>query len=215
MQPELPEELRSVLKVVTDEIWRLNTTWDLYQGLYRHSEARVNLLRETDAYVFGLLQNVLLRDIASAICRLIDPPKHGSATSPSNATLSYLLNPELTGVCLYSVHSNITYEYFRNRTESRFLMIRKWRNKRLSHNDLDTLVGHAESPLVTIRHLRNAVRIVNYGIRLVYDRVLQSDLHTSTRHFHDGCEAFFDRLEFAHHDDDLFSQWLLKRAIKS
>lgn len=141
-----------------NEVTWLHAKWLEYRKLYAQSEKRIDLLNETAAFFFRVVQDVLWEDVLLHIARLTDPRKQGPF---ENLTLCRL--PEaVPDQCL----AKELRELVKNALD-RSQFARQWRNKRLAHSDLSLAIDAKAAPLpgVSRQHVENALscfrRILN------------------------------------------------------
>ncbi|NLG66066.1 MAG: hypothetical protein GX537_10730, partial [Actinobacteria bacterium] len=105
----------------------LHAKWQQYRKLYGTSPERVDLLNDSAAFFFGIIDTVMWHDILLHITRLTDPPR---TAGKANLTLTRLpdgiTDQELSSAVATLVHDAVAKSDF----------ARDWRNRRIGHSDL-------------------------------------------------------------------------------
>ena len=160
--------LGPIYHALHNEVVWLHAKWLEYRKLYGTSEKRVELLNATAAFFFGVVQDVLWKDILLHIARLTDPLKHGKC---ENLTIRRLPN---------NVEDDVLAGELRGLIEEgsdRFTFAREWRNKRLAHNDLTHAIDASATtlPAVSRQNVEDALDSLRQIMNCVHSRYLQSD----------------------------------------
>jgi hypothetical protein len=114
--------------------------WELgaFEYLYAKDQSLLDILSETAPGFFKLLQPVLWDAMVLSICRMLDPDETGKF---KNLSLRRLLKEEQSrAVDSMSPERLKCAELAVEEAESKQKFARSWRDKRLSHNDLDQIL---------------------------------------------------------------------------
>jgi hypothetical protein len=111
--------------------------WQLYQELFMQSSARLQLLNDTAAQFFWLVEENLRESTLLAIARLTDPPVSRGKHSLSLRRLPSLVDPALSRTLRSSIRV----------ASSLCAPIEDWRNRLLAHRDLDLALSRNVRPL--------------------------------------------------------------------
>lgn len=136
----MPPDLKQTFDKLKHEVVRLHARWKIYRQLFGHSQKRVDLLNECASFCFFVMDNVLFADVQLGLSKLTDPAKKGG-----HETLS--LEQLLLGVQKmkdYALASSLRQTLGKPRDTCKD--VRRRRNKRLAHLDLDT-APHVATPL--------------------------------------------------------------------
>jgi hypothetical protein len=140
-EDEKPSELFLALN---NEVTWLHTIWELFTQLYVSGDENFKIMNETAPFFFFTLQTVLFNEMVMIWNRLTDPP---STSGQENASLERLieqLDQESQSLLVASLQSRL------ERIRIDFKGIRTWRNKRVSHNDLDVTLSKEENSMPKI-----------------------------------------------------------------
>ena len=142
---DMGPELGAIYNVLYNDVAWLHAKWEQYRHLFAKSERRIELLNETAAYFFRIIQDTVFEDIVLGLARLTDPIQTGRGQKQQeNLTLQRLpplvsdaqLRLDLTGLVSAALDACAT--------------PRAWRNKRLAHRDLAVALATAGDPLAGI-----------------------------------------------------------------
>jgi hypothetical protein len=138
---EIPEDLQKSFDFIKNEAADATAKWKLVMQLFGKSEALCTLLSQTGAVFFALTRDALITDTLLTLGRLLDKPQQGSN---KNICLEYLLDSVRmrTDNDLASELEAVLNDARRSEAKAR-----KHRNKRIAHNDLQTHLDDAVSPL--------------------------------------------------------------------
>jgi len=158
-----------------NEVSWLHAKWLEYRKLYAQSEKRIDLLNDTAAFLFRVVQDVLWEDVLLHIARLADPPKQGQFENLTLFRLPESVTDRGLADELRSLVANA-------RDRSQFA--RQWRNKRLAHRDLSLATDvkaaplpgvsrqHVEEALTTFRRILNRLRVWYLNEEVAYEHFL-------------------------------------------
>lgn len=148
------------------ELWRVSSNWDRYETLFGSKE-RVEILNSSSGSFWHSIQNMLFEHVLLGICRLTDPSSLGSRANLSIETL-WTLDPTKQKKALLDRIK---------RAQSFSTFARSWRNKRISHNDFEQMIGAADqlAPATRIK-VSKAIVAVHDVLRWVQGRYFDGDL---------------------------------------
>lgn len=113
-----------------DEVTGILVLWYQWEALFEQNEDRLARLKESGNLFFGSIERVFYRDVILGICRMTDEEHQGKSRNISilhfqdgvykqDSTLQNLVTTALTQISPFRI----------------------WRNKRLSHIDVNTGIG--------------------------------------------------------------------------
>jgi len=108
--------------------------WKLYERLFATSES-IDLLNRHGAHAFGLIEDVLIKDIILCITRMLNPSKASWGDPANLATLLIDLAAHKQTALVKRLNA------IRDRVKPISDGLRRWRDERLSRNDYAAYVG--------------------------------------------------------------------------
>ena len=127
-------ELNDIFLAVNREVTWLHTVWDLYIQLYGTSDEHMNIMNSSAPLFFSIVQNILFEELAITVNRLIE--KHNTF-GKDNACLEQIIekidsntHPSLIDILRVKLKD----------IRSKSSTFRMWRNKRIAHSDLVTIL---------------------------------------------------------------------------
>jgi hypothetical protein len=159
-----------------NEVSWLHAKWKEFRELYASSPT-VDLLNQTAAFFFRVVQDTLWHDALLQVARLTDPPV---TAGKSNLTLRRLPSALPAGSLRDEVDALVS------QTLSEAAFARDWRNRRLAHSDLGLALGgaeplaeasrqHMETVLSSMRSVMNAVNQRYWNSTTAYEHFLSTD----------------------------------------
>lgn len=148
-----------IFQAVFDQVIEISLRWKLYLQLFDSGTDNVDLLNASGSLVFGLLQRLMLYDIALAIARLTDPEASGQGKYRNeNASLRSLISQVRAD---FTDSDSEEVEKLLGRLDMCVKQIRLHRNKAQAHADLQLSVqglpgiayDDLESAITTIQEL--------------------------------------------------------------
>jgi len=173
----IPTQIRDVYDQLRTEITWLHGRWIIYRQLYGTSEKRIDLLNESAAAFFYIVQDVLLGEIQVSLSKLTDPARTGAHENLSLELLQSRL--ETVGDTGLAGKTRVTLGVLRSRCAA----FRTWRNKKLAHLDLLTSMQATADPLPGISR-----QMVEDALKLVRDFMNEIEKHYNDAEF--GYEHF-------------------------
>lgn len=154
--PQLAEDVQPVFQDICQDLASLNGKWRLYLDLFSGKET-VALLNEMAMGAFQTVEEALRIDLTMSICRLSDPLR---SSGQENLSLEVLVQKlkHVPGLAAL-------WQDFKSKCDP----VRRYRNKRVGHNDLNVALKPHENPLPGVGRsviegiLASAGRIVNHA----------------------------------------------------
>lgn len=142
-------ELGGIFHELRNQTISLYWNWSEYVELFGSTPERVDILNKAAGSFFFIVQNALWRDSLLHICRLTD-----AAKTTGKANLSIRCLPDLVDL-EKAPRTKELVQMAVDRSE----FARDWRNRRLSHYDLQVALGRAAEPLAPAsrEHVREAI----------------------------------------------------------
>lgn len=168
-QAELPETDREVFGRLCNDLAWLNAKWRLYQDLFSEKE-NTDLLSNCAPGAFQIIEEALRNDMTMAMCRLSDPSQLGGKQNLSLARVAERFD-HVSGL-----------KELREEFNQACKPIQAVRNKRIGHNDLNTVLNPLDNPLPGIGRknvdaiISLAARILNVLVRSITDTQYCFDL---------------------------------------
>jgi len=130
----MPEDIRDIFMWLCQDVASLNDKWSTYKGLYSDPSV-TDLLNYTAKHTFQTIEESLRDDMTMSICRLCD---RSSSRGRENVSFNALLGSK-------NIPDGIKKDI------GEFLEsckpVKSLRNKRVAHNDKNTLLNPKENPL--------------------------------------------------------------------
>ncbi len=163
--PLLPENIREVFMWLCQDVASLYGKWHFYLGL-SSSEEDTALLSELAVGSFNIIEEALRHDMTMSICRLSDP-----STTGRHKNLSL---PTLSEECDHIEGVSELLEAFLAACEP----VRRYRHKRVGHNDLSTTIKPKENPLPGIekRQVDEILELASRILNVIYQTYVDSEL---------------------------------------
>lgn len=165
-------------------------TWRQYENLFGHGPERVELLNKSGSLFFYMVQRHFFEAALLGLCRLSDPPKTGKKANLTVILFREFMDTDERCTKIDSLLDNV-------KKTTKFA--RDWRNRRISHNDLDLKHGAANP-------LEKATRAsVSAALDAIYDvlayislEFMNSELINDVIVGFDNEFAMLDRLYLGH-----------------
>ncbi len=166
---KIPENAREIFMWLCQDVVALHRKWDLYQGLFSDSET-TELLSDLARGTFQVIEESLRDDMTMSIGRLSDP---STSCGHANVSIRALLDqlPDLYRLAL-------GVDDFLRSCEP----IVQLRNRRVAHNDKDTLLEPKENPLPGIS--KDTISAIIERAEVILDTIL--------RQFDDETEMMYE-----------------------
>lgn len=166
---KIPESIRTMVMWLCQEVTSLQSKWDFYLELFSKKQ-NTDLLSDLARFSFNIIEESLRFDMIMAVCRLSDPVK---SSGQENLSFAQLVENCSNIAGLDSIQSK-----FQNACEP----VRKLRNKRVGHKDLNTFIKPSGHPLPGIHkeHMDLIVELASNILRTVFQHYAGGDLYFHT-----------------------------------
>jgi hypothetical protein len=154
----MPPALEEKLKAIDLEVRNLHFKWKFFSQIFT-DPSRVAILNATAASFFQSVEDSMLLDILLSITRLTDPPK---SVKRENLSFENLLQ-EIPNGSLCAQVVNLLSE-IKQKTKD----IKTWRDKKLSHNDLQKALGGFSLPPIQKKDLTDSLALIPKIMNLIY-----------------------------------------------
>lgn len=161
----LPGDIREIFMWLCQDVASLHNKWHFYLELFT-SEEDTGLLSELALGSFNIIEESLRNDMTMSICRLSDPPTTGKHKNLSLQTLSE--------ECDHIDNVSKLLEAFLAACDP----VRRYRHKRVGHNDLSTTIKPDENPLPGIgrRRVDEILELAGSILNVIYQDFVDSEL---------------------------------------
>lgn len=154
------------LDLLDQLVVNLNIRWKLYRDLFQ-SEEQIGIFSESGPGVWEVLHECTLDAIFMEISRLMDP---SASCGHTNLSFEYVLQ-DVPRTGFTAKLDNQLAEAKELYVES----IKPWRDRRLGHNDLDTLAGKKALPDVPYSQINDIMDKINKIAKCIALTVWQID----------------------------------------
>jgi hypothetical protein len=184
----LGSELGPVFIALYDEVAWLHVKWQQYVSLFGGSEARIDLLNESAAVFFRVVEDNLWEDTLLSLCRLTEKPRVSGKEVLTVRRLPALLSDE----------------NLRQRVEARIVrciaattFARDWRNRHIAHRNLDLALQKRVTPLLPASRLvvKSALAELDGVLQEIHEQLLSSDLSFEVFIHTGGADALLSVLQ--------------------
>jgi hypothetical protein len=190
----IPSHISEVFEKLKIEVTWLHVWGKIYRQLFAHSGKRIDLLNECASTFFYLIQETLINEVQVYICKLTD---HACTGRNENLSFEQLQRrvEEHGEIQLSADLQNLLDELYDKSQD-----FRTWRNKRLAHLDINTVMQSNINVMPEISHqmIEEALRLLRKYMNTIDG--YYSHLETDYENFHmpsvDG-EALVFMLKFA------------------
>lgn len=134
-QKTLGKEFGDAFFYVKNEWIDVWVTWNQYQNLFGSGPERVELMNKSGPMFFHMVQRHFFEATLLGLCRLSDPPKTGKKRNLTVMLLCDFMDTSERCDRLSALLDKVS-------VNTKFA--RDWRNRRISHNDLDLKHGAAD-----------------------------------------------------------------------
>ncbi len=147
-------ETRKLFHAIDDEIVQLFYRWKIFSQLFDSDKEAVQLLNQSGSNVFALLQTLIIENTYLTLARLTDPERTGVYENLSIRNLVAKIEADLNE----NLRKNVCRKLAKLDAVSKSL--RKHRNKRIAHLDIDHAIKLKSLPSVTYGDLEDALELV-------------------------------------------------------
>ncbi len=153
----LPENIRGVFMLLCQDVALLQNKWSFYLELFS-SQENTELLSDLAKRSFQIIEESLRDDLTMSICRLSDCPRSYGKDNLSLATLIQKCGK-----------IDSTNELFREFSDA-CAPVRRYRNKRVGHNDLNAAIKPHDNPLPGIgrSQIDSIVELASKILNVIY-----------------------------------------------
>ncbi len=161
---EIPSDLRPIYKNIDNEVKWIHAKWKVYNQLFAVEQEQIDILNRTASLFFRIVQQTFFEDTLLGISRLTDPAE---TFGKKNRCLALLIirfeDLGLSDLCI-TLKDNL------ENINTLCVPFREWRNKKISHSDLNTALKVSSDPLPgisrkdvenTLLEIRNFMNNVN------------------------------------------------------
>jgi hypothetical protein len=188
------EELGTVYSALWQEVAWVYSKWHEYVELYGTKPSRIDLLNQSAAFFFKIVQDTLWNDVLLHICRLTDPPESRGKANCTISMLPALIDDQELKIYVESlVRDAVSKENF---SKDR-------RNRKLAHHDLELALEsekakelipasrkHVNEALDAIAEVLNAISCHYKDSQLYFKNIPYSNGAVHLLHvLNDGLEA--------------------------
>ena len=178
----MPPTLQEKLKAMDLEVQRLHFKWKFYSQLFTDPE-RAKILNATAGLFFHSVEESMLFDILLSIMRLADPSQ---SFGKQNLSFENIL-AEIPDHSLRAKAEGIL-----SQINEKTKAIKIWRDKKLSHNDLQKALGSFSLPPIQKKELTDTLEHISEIMNLIHG------------HFSDTMVAYADCVTSSDGDSLLF-----------
>ena len=164
--PRLPEDIREIFMWLCQDVASLQNKWSFYLGLFS-SQENAALLSDLARSSFQIIEESLRDDMTMAISRLSDPPR--SKKGKDNLSLKTLVQQCGRADSVLELLMD-----FIGACEP----VRKYRNKRVGHNDLNTTIKPRDNPLPGVGRgqIDRVLQLASAILNTIYQRFVDGEL---------------------------------------
>jgi hypothetical protein len=154
----MPPSLEEKLKAIDLEVRNLHFKWKFFSQLFTDPNS-VKTLNATAASLFQSVEDSMLSDILLSIMRLTDPPK---SLGQENLSFDNLIQEIPNGPLRTEVVNLLP--LIKEKTKD----IKTWRDKKLSHNDLQKALGSFSLPPIQKKDLTDTLELIPRIMNLIH-----------------------------------------------
>ena len=179
------EPLGRLFYALVDEVEWLYIKWKEYISLYGAEQSYIDLLNKVAPLFFRFVQDLLIESIFLHITRLTDPPRSAGRDNLTIRKIPPLVSDQhLAGI----IQSKIGVACQRS------AFCRDWRNRHISHQDLQLAIGEGINPLPfvdqsMVQEALDAIADVLNTVILHYNK---SEIGFGVMHVNGGGESLLD-----------------------
>jgi hypothetical protein len=154
----MPPALEEKLKAMDIEVRNLHFKWKFFSQLFTDPN-RVKTLNATAASLFQSVEDSMLSDILLSIMRLTDPAK---SLGKGNLSFENIIQEIPDGSLRKEVVNLLP--LIKEKTKD----IKTWRDKKLSHNDLQKALGSFSLPPIQKKDLTGTLELIPRIMNLIH-----------------------------------------------
>jgi hypothetical protein len=156
--PPISTALQKKLNAIDSEVRNLYFKWKFFSQLFTDPN-KVKILNATAASLFQSVEGSMLSDILLSIIRLTDRPK---SMGQENLSFNNLIQEMPDGSLRAEVVKLLS--QIKEKTKD----IKTWRDKKLSHNDLQKALGSFSLPQIQKKDLTDTLELIPRIMNLVH-----------------------------------------------
>lgn len=211
---EKQTDLKIIYSKLRRKVSHLNVVWKDYLLLFYSDETNIDILKRSGQTFFGNLQKVMFEDLILQISKLMDKKEFTKKKEKNyNLSFDYLIH------LLNGNHYNTDTIYFIfQELETKYVDFNLWRDKRISHTDLEHEQGIQQLPSLPYEKVKNMIESINNFMN-VCDNLL-GEIYTSYENSYSVGDAklLMARLKFANDFDkyrSYITNWKLAEINQS
>jgi hypothetical protein len=162
----MPPALQEKLNAIDIEVRNLHFKWKFFSQLFTDSH-RIKILNATAASLFQSVEDSMLSDILLSIMRLADPPK---SMGQENLSFENLIQEMPNGSLRTEVVNLLS--QIKQKTKD----IKTWRDKKLSHNDLQKALGSFSLPQIQKKDLTDTLGLIPRIMNLIHGHFTDTEV---------------------------------------
>lgn len=148
---KFPDSVRCLYEDQWQEVAGLHIKWATYLDLFDQRK-NIDLFSATAPGFFRVVEEALRMDMIMSVGRLLDPPQSVGRANLSLSRLVTELNPHCDEGFLALLRAEV--EAVRTHCNQ----FKEWRNRRISHNDLNTALKSQPLPAIQRSYVEEALR---------------------------------------------------------
>jgi hypothetical protein len=162
-------EIENIYQALRFKIIHLNNIWQNYIVLFPLDSSNIAVLEKSGKSFFGYLKRSIFDDIVLIIAKLLDKKEYFKINSDSKKTLSFEQFNEIL-VCNNKIKQEDIKKKF-SKLKDEYENFSKWRNRRISHSDLNYELGKDQLPELHFEKCQAMIMHINEYFKL-YDKLL-------------------------------------------
>jgi hypothetical protein len=159
----LPEEVADQFEAAKQQLITASAKWQLVEQLFAKSQVRSDFLRRTGSGFFALIRDSVITDVMISLGRLLDKPR---LNGNDNLTLERLMT-SVSELGDQELAPKLA-DHLQN-AKAAYNATRLYRNKRLAHNDLKTILEQELMPMppATVGEIRTTLREAGIFLNII------------------------------------------------
>jgi AbiU2 len=162
----MPPALQEKLNAIDLEVRNLHFKWRFFSQLFTDPN-RVKILNAAAASLFQSVEDSMLSDILLSIMRLTDPSK---SMGQENLSFENLIQEMPNGSLRTEVVNLLS--QIKQKTKD----IKTWRDKKLSHNDLQKALGSFSLPQIQKKDLTDTLGLIPQIMNLIHGHFTDTEV---------------------------------------
>lgn len=177
-------ETRKLFHAIDDEVLFLFYRWTIFRQLFGSGKENLELLNRSGSNVFVLLQTLVTDNVFLTLSCLTDPEKTGPDQNVSIKNLLRKIETDLDDKLREQLRKKL------KKLEAMLTNLRKHRNKRIAHLDLDHAIKVKSLPPVTNGELEDALDLVKSIMKDIWLALFNTSVWYDP-HIAYGCDGEF------------------------